>query len=268
MAWAGLHPVTVETRAWAGSCEISRSNPRVFPATRPLDERSIPTLLPRSSDFRRRLRSQPLGTDTLAGVTRLSSLDPHLLQDLQRFELRARAGDGLEVLEVLAAVLRHGRALRLMVEHRSHVLPLTAMPRERELWAPVAAAEWETLDWAALRVLQVEPAPGREFAQTPGATATPLGTVLWALALHGARAELLPEIAGPAAYRIAPSTDLGTLRLSGALANTVARLQRQAASLEEIARWPGMSRERASRLLNGLYLQAGLIVSRAHPSAG
>ena len=239
----------------------------MFPATRPLDESAIPTLLPRSSDFRRRLRAQPLGTDTLAGATRLSSLDPHLLQDLQRFESRARAGEGLEVLEVLAAVLRHGRPLRLMVEHRSHVLPLTALPRQHELWAPVSAADWEAMDWSALRVLQVEPAPDRAFAQIPGATATPLGSVLWALALQGARAELLPEIAGPAAYRIAPSTDLGALRLTGALANTLTRLQRQGASLEDIARWPGMSRERASRLLNGLYLQAGLIVSRAHPSA-
>ncbi len=246
----------------------------VLPATRPfspsacpVNDRVIPTLLPRSSDFRRRLRAQPLGTDALAGATRLSSLDPHLLQDLQRFEVRARAAEGLEVLEVLAAALRHARALRLMVEHRQHVLPMTVMPRERELWAPLSASGWEALDWSALRVLQVEPAPGREFAEAAGASATPLGPVLWALALHGARAEQLPEIAGPAAYRIAPTTDLGGLRLAGALATTVARLQRDAASLEEIARWPGMSRDRASRLLNGLYLQAGLIVSRAHPSA-
>ena len=78
--------------------------------------------------------------------------------------------------------------------------------------------------------------------------------MLWALALRGARAELLPEIGGPAAYRIAPTTDLGALALSSPLAAAVTRLQREAAALDDIARWPGLDRERASRLLNGLYL--------------
>ena len=34
-----------------------------------------------------------------------------------------------------------------------------------------------------------------------------------------------------------------------------------------MAQWPGFDRERAMRLLNALYLQAGLIVSRTHPEA-
>jgi hypothetical protein len=250
----------------------------VFAATRPQpfgtspalppDSSAIPTLLPRSSDFRRHQRALPLGTDTLAGATRLSSLGPLLMKDLQRFESRARAGEGLEVVEVLAAAVRHNRPLRLMVEHGEHILPLTVRPRERLVQAPLPLAAWDTLHWPALRVLQVEPAgpaPDEGGAPLP---ATPLGPVLWALALRGARADLLPEIVGPAAYRIAPSTDLAALDLSGALAIAVARLQRETAALDDIARWPGMSRERASRLLNGLYLQAGLIVSRAHPAAG
>lgn len=229
------------------------------------DSSAIPTLLPRTSDFRRQQRALPLGTDTLAGSTRLSSLDPLLLKDLARFEARARAGDGLELLEVLAAAVRHNRTLRLMVAHGEHLLPLTVRPREREVRAPLAAVAFEALDWPALRVLQVEPAgPPASTAAQP---ATPLGPVLWALALRGARAELLPEIAGPAAYRIAPTTDLAALALSSTLAAAVARLQREAAALDDIARWPGLNRERAMRLLNGLYLQAGLIVSRAHPAA-
>jgi hypothetical protein len=230
-----------------------------------VDSSAIPTLLPRSSDFRRQQRTLPLGTDTLAGATRLSSLDPLLLKDLQRFEARARAGDGLELLEVLAAAVRHNRALRLMVEHGEHLLPLTVRPRERLVRAPVPADAFAALHWPGLRVLQVEPAG--PVASTEQQPATPLGPVLWALALHGARAELLPEIVGPAAYRIAPSTDLAALDLAGALETAVQRLQREAAALDEIARWPGLNRERASRLLNGLYLQAGLIVSRAHPAA-
>jgi hypothetical protein len=233
----------------------------------PPDSSAIPTLLPRSSDFRRQQRAQPLGTDTLAGATRLSSLEPLLLQDLQRFDAQARAGTGLEVMEVLAAAVRHSRPLRLMVEHGEHILPLTVRPRERLMQAPLPATAWDTLHWPGMRVLQVEPAgqaPGDGSTAMP---AIPLSPVLWALALRGARAELLPEIASPAAYRIAPTTDLAALELGKVLRVAVARLQRETAALDDIARWPGMNRERASRLLNGLYLQAGLIVSRAHPAA-
>ena len=38
-------------------------------------------------------------------------------------------------------------------------------------------------------------------------------------------------------------------------------------NLRDMAEWPGFDRPRAMRLLNALYLQAGLIVSRSHPAA-
>ena len=53
----------------------------------------------------------------------------------------------------------------------------------------------------------------------------------------------------------------------GALTPAIQRLARQGATLKELADWPGMDRERATRLLNALYLQSGLIVSRSHPDA-
>ena len=43
----------------------------------------------------------------------------------------------------------------------------------------------------------------------------------------------------------------------------VARLRREATNLREMSTWPGFDRERASRLINALYLQAALIVSRS-----
>ena len=85
--------------------------------------------------------------------------------------------------------------------------------------------------------------------------------------MRGLRRELLPEIAGPAVYRVAPSLDLSALPASGAVMAAIQRLARQSASLRELADWPGMDRERATRLLNALYLQSGLIVSRSHPDA-
>ena len=45
------------------------------------------------------------------------------------------------------------------------------------------------------------------------------------------------------------------------------RLRRETVALRDIAAWPGMSLERASRLLNGLYLTSSLLATRAHPAA-
>ena len=45
------------------------------------------------------------------------------------------------------------------------------------------------------------------------------------------------------------------------------RLQRESVSLRDLAGWPGMSLERASRLLNALYLTGGLMLTRSHPAA-
>jgi hypothetical protein len=224
--------------------------------------------LPRVSDFQRRMRALGHNGDSLAGISKLSSLDASLLQDLRRFEAEARAGGGLEVLQVVAAAVRHGRPLKLTLQHEEHLLQLIIMPKERLAYMPVAREHWTSVRWYALMVLQVEPAVSAELLthQQDERTA-PLALVLWWLAMHGSRSELLPEIAGQAAYRIAPSTDLSGMELPGALAATVQRLRRHTSPLRDIESWPGMGRERAMRLLNALYLQAGLMVSRAHPAA-
>ncbi len=87
------------------------------------------------------------------------------------------------------------------------------------------------------------------------------------MAVHGARSELLPELTGAAVYRVSPAFNLAAMGSAGALGSAVLQLRRQVASQREIASWPGMDRERATRLLNALYLQAGLIISRSHPAA-
>lgn len=219
-------------------------------------------MLPRVSDFQRRLRASH--GDAIS--TLQPTLEPALLQDLQRFESPAQHPRRLEVLEVVAAAVRHHRPLRLLVQHEEHVLPMTVLPRERVVLAPLPLAQWSLLRWSTLKVLQVEPGAGPGVDAQP-AHGAPLGVVLWALALHGSRAELLPEIAGPVAYRIAPSTDLSALDLGGPLASAMTRLRRQTTPLRDISCWPGLDRERAMRLLNGVYLQAGLIVTRSHPAA-
>jgi hypothetical protein len=95
----------------------------------------------------------------------------------------------------------------------------------------------------------------------------PLPALLWSMALKGPRRSLLADIAGPAAYRMVVGSAGERLSAPGALGSALDRLQRESAPLSHIARWPGMSVERASRLLNGLYLAGVLLTTRTHPAA-
>jgi hypothetical protein len=94
----------------------------------------------------------------------------------------------------------------------------------------------------------------------------PLKPLLWGLALNGPRSALLAEIGGHAAYRSTVSKE-GRPFAAGALGPAAERLRNESASLRDMAAWPGMSAERASRLLNALYLVGGLMVMRTHPAA-
>ncbi len=227
--------------------------------------------LMRVSAFRRYLDDiQPEG-DSTSG--KLAALSPSLMQDLQRFEGTRRLGEGLEVLEVLAACVRHGCSLLLHLQEGPRVLPLTVFPSERLVHCPVPMVQLFDSRLIDLHVLHVEPAllrtPGHAVPARVGEPEhyTPLGPLLWELALRGAREELLPEIAGSAAYRLAPGAELRALNLSGSLAAAVDRLRRGTTNLREMSAWPGFDRARAMRLLNGLYLQASLMVTRTHPAA-
>ena len=229
--------------------------------------------LMRASSFQRYLDELGQRTPDGALSTRISSLSPSLTQDLLRFEQHGRAAD---VLEVVAACVRHVRSVTVHLRAGDRALPLTLFPRERllhcavDLAARMAEAEARHV---ALSVLQVEPAmlrpPGDADAALVGDPALyrPLAPLLWALAIHGHRVALLTELAGAAVYRVSPALDLSLLPAAGPLRAAVLRLRREVASLREIASWPGIGRSRATRLLNALYLQAGLIVSRSHPAA-
>jgi len=240
----------------------------MFESTLPL---GAPDLM-RVSAFQRYLDEMAVAADGDRASTRLSSLGASLMQDLLRFE-NGRPGEGLEVLEVLAACVRHGRSLLIHLQDEARVLPLTVFATEGLVHCPVLMDQFLAARLTDLRVMQVEPAvlrpPGDRERSLVGEPAcyAPLGPLLWELALRGAREELLPEIGGMAAYRIAPGVDLRGLNLNGTLAAAVHRLKRATTNLREIAEWPGFDRARAMRLLNALYLQAGLMVSRSHPAA-
>lgn len=237
----------------------------MFESTLPAD---APQLM-RVSGFQRYLETTS-GAHSVPASSRLSTLEPSVLQDLMRFE---RAGRASELIEVLAASLRHGRDLLVHVAHRHHVLPLTLFPRARLLHSPLPLADLLALRLDTLAVLQVEPAvlrAPRSEGRGPDADAAQchaLDPLSWELALRGALGRLLPELSGSAAYRVTPAADFRPLGLTGTLGAAVERLRRGSTNLREIAGWPGFDRERAMRLINGLYLLSALIVSRAHPAA-
>ena len=241
----------------------------MFESTLPADAAD----LMRVSAFRRYLEHATRDTEMAGMSTRLSSLNPSLLQDLRRFERSNPEDNRMEVLEVLAAAVRHSRRLRIHLQHDTRVLPLTVFPREGQVHCPLPIAQLLDARLVDMRVLHIEPA---QLGVTDGRDPPPVGDpqhyaalapLLWELALRGSREDLLPEIAGVAAYRVAPGADLSALALSGTLAAAVSRLQRDTTNLADICTWPGFDRSRATRMLNGLYLQAALMVSRSHPAA-
>jgi hypothetical protein len=228
----------------------------------------------RVGDFFRRLRStaltgpdEPSDSDyaasTHSGATQLLSLNDSLLQDLQRFE--PSGPKGLDLLEVLAASLRHGNALRVHLRHGFRVLPIKVYPAQRQVHSTLPMVELLALPLHDLRVQQVQ--PEHLDAGTSVGRHSPLAPLLWELALRGARDTLLPEIAGSVAYRVSGGADFTGLVLAGTLAQAVHRLKREPTTLRDLAQWPGFDANRAARMLNGLYLQGALIVSRTAPAA-
>lgn len=238
----------------------------LFDSTIPFGE---PELL-KASSYLRYLTA--LKTDSVPGgpSPRLSQLSASLQADLGRFEHR---GHMSETVEVVAACIRHSSRVTIHLQCAERVVPLTVFPRERLVHCPMEIDELVERHLPELRVMHIEPAtlrpPGDPEVELVGEVRLhhPLTPLLWALALHGPRRELLPEIAGPAVYRVSPALDIDALQVAGAIRAAIARLRRQATSFGEIAAWPAFDRERAARLLNALYLQAGLIVSRSHPDA-
>lgn len=226
--------------------------------------------LMRASAYQRYLDELVRNAGGEASQTLMSSLSPSLLQDLMRFENDGRA---TELFEVVAAGMRHARNLVIHLQYDDRVLPLTMFPVERLGHCPIPIAELLSLRLSELQVLHVEPAVLRPLGDPETGLIGEqhlyhaLAPLTWELAMRGSREALLPEISGMAAYRVVSDLPLGDLALSGSLLAAVRRLERETANLRVLSEWPGFNRARASRMLNALYLQAGLIISRTHPAA-
>jgi hypothetical protein len=246
----------------------------MFPTTQPMTGPDHWPLQPKVQQAQRRPAAASVrpsvSSDT--GYTALTSLSPSLMQDLMRFE----AGEGQqqrELLEVLAACIRHTQPLAIDLVWGRQPGVLTVFPIDRLVHCSVPLEDLLATDLATVEVLQVQPAklrpPGSAKAGRSAAASSfaSLGNLLWEVALRGARQDLLPELAGQAAYRVAPGVSFTGLHVPGAMATCITHLRRQTCNLREIAEWHQIGRDRAMRMLNALYLQSGLIVSRTHPAA-
>lgn len=201
-----------------------------------------------------------------ANQDRVTLLSSTLSAELRQVE---RTAEGSDILEIVAACMRHKENVLIHLNDGGFVLPITLFPQQRLFHTPLVADQWSTLKWARLKLIDVQPAalrpPGDVYtervasAQRYGA----LTILLWLLALHGPRRELLPQVDARAAYRLSAGPELQALPLSGALSPAVQKLRAQPMTLRTLSKLPGMDVERASRLLNALYLQSALMVLRS-----
>ena len=205
-----------------------------------------------------------------APLRRQTQLSTTLEAELRLLERRRAGGDALETL---AACMRLRESALLYLQHDDHVWPVTVYPTQMLYHSPRSLLRGTPRGMAGLRTIDIEPAgvqpPGHWMHERIGQAEHyyPLVPALWALALQGPRATLLQELAGTAAFRALRNSAGPELRTPGALGPAIERLRKTTSPLRQIARWPGMSDERASRMLNGLYLTFNLIISRTHHSA-
>jgi hypothetical protein len=171
-------------------------------------------------------------------------------------------------LAVVAASLRHAHPMAMQVQVVERVTTLAIFPRDGLFQCELDLCALPQQEMAQLRLIQVEsaaPLIPTDAARARRSGLGPLGPMLWQLAKYGPTDTLLPEIAGPANYRLAPSLHLGALPIDPQLTSVLQQLRRRPCSVEELAASPGFSRARVCRLLNAIYLQAGLIVTRSLP---
>ncbi len=217
-----------------------------------------------------RIRAETGGSGFMRLEGRPTLLPTTLQADLQRLE-EQRAGD--DVLEVVAACIRHREPALLCLQHEQLVWPVTLFPAEGLYHSPRDMSQASRDGMAGLKVITTEPPgvrpPGHWMYERIGSADQyhPLVPWLWAVSLHGPRKTLLTEIGGTAAYRALSRSTEGRPVITGVLGSALERLHRESVSYRDIARWPGMNPERAARLLYALYLSAGLMVTRANAAA-
>ena len=194
-----------------------------------------------------------------------STLSPSLLSDLRRF---AVGPAGSDLLPVLAASVRHAQSLALHLAHAEGVIRLSVFPREQVFHCHSDICVMSARALSQLGLVYVEPELTLDPTSGAGLPTTgrrfdSLRKLLWSLAIHGSHDELLPEIGGSVRYRLSPAFSIGKLPIEPSMLAVLQRMRNEPASLDQLAGWSILGRLRARRLLNALYLQSGLVISRS-----
>jgi hypothetical protein len=216
----------------------------------------------RVSAFQRILRSP--GESAYSRLDASSVLSSSLMSDLHALRQEDRQDDALEVL---AACLRHIEPALVYLQYEQVVWPVTLFPAQRLYHSPRDLAQASITGLGTLRFLRAEPPgvrpPGHMQHERvmPAHQYRPMDPLLRTLALYGPRKTVISAIAPRASFRLNPGSVLKQMGLQGALGSAAERLRRDPVPLREIATWPGMNPERASRLINALYLTGELILA-------
>jgi hypothetical protein len=190
-------------------------------------------------------------------------LNLSVLKDLQRFENDAIPS--VDFLAVLAASVRHARPLTVHLKHGSQLLITAILPKPQRFECAIDLCTLSAADLVRLSVQHVEPTAALcnpEFVAASAPCVGPLGPLLWRVALLGASDELLPEIAGPARYRVAQGFAGVELPMSPQEAALIEQLHGRAITFGELMWRTSLKRSQVRRVLNALYLQSVLITSR------
>ncbi len=195
-----------------------------------------------------------------------STLSPSLRSDLQRFA-DDPAQNGL--LAALAASVRHARPLSLHVRSGGGEGLLSVFPREQLFRSFMDLSAMPLHEFVSLRLQHVDPAAPLDPLASGSLRVRrlePLGPLLWRVATGGPTAELLPEIAGPARYRLSLGFSPRGLPIDPVALPILRCLREQPATLQELADATALGPDGARRLLNALYLQSGLMITRSLPT--
>lgn len=221
----------------------------------PSGEDGVPTTLVFAETVPLEAAAASDGRATESGV--LSTASGSLRQDLHRFTDSAMAAD---LLPAIAASVRHLRPIAMVVWLAGRSSALVIDPRNQAFLCDSDLLSLAAAELAVLRLERVD--AGSHPVATHGTLRPgPLPELLWRVALYGSTDELLPEIGGRAMYRAATSMRLPGALLSPEHLRVLARLSGTPASLAELQALLADGAP-VCRVLNALYLQGSLIVTR------
>lgn len=193
-----------------------------------------------------------------------AQLGSSIWADLRRFEV---SPTGFDLLVVMAACMRHVHSLDIHIRMRGQLEVLSVYPQAQSFRCTLDLCSLPASELAILGLVHVEPAatllePEHSLQPSAALRTGQLRLLLWQMALHGPRSALLPEIDEPARFRLAPGLDLLSLPLDLALTQVLDKMHDKPLSVDELASDSALGRPGVVRLLNALYLQSGLIVTR------